>query len=230
MDAALTLKDILSSTDASILYQEFTRLNISLSPEKERQLLTYMNLLQEWNQNINLTAIADYKGIIFRHMLDSLTICSVLDLEKVKTLIDIGSGAGLPGLMLKIAFPHLETSLIESRKKKANFIAEAIKACQLKNTISLPVRSESIRGQKQADIVCARAVAKLSKLLPWAVPLLKPAGRFVAYKQNEVTQELAEAKPVMQSLNCELVYNKQLKVFDGQEYVARRLLVFRCRP
>ena len=162
-------------------------LNINITDEMQQKLKKYYELLISWNEKINLTAITDKNEVYLKHFYDSLTIAKVIDLEKENTLCDIGTGAGLPGIVLKICFPNLKITLIDSLNKRVNFLNEVIKELELKDIVAIHARAEDYakENREKFDIVTARAVASLNILLEYAIPLVKINKYFIALKGHE---------------------------------------------
>lgn len=204
--------------------KEAKKFNIDVSEQNWQALLIYKNMLCEWNDKFNLTAIKDEQGIFFRHFLDSLSLSFVFDLNNFKQLADLGSGAGLPGIVLKIFFPKLKICLIESTQKKANFLKELINKLELKDTIVIADRIEKVK--LKFDLVVARALAKTALALKLALPLLKSNGIIALYKQIELSQEMQEAKNFILQNKLD-VDKKIVDVFNGDEYIKRAIVLYK---
>ncbi len=162
-------------------------LKIDLTEEKLEQLNKFYNLLIEWNKKINLTRIEKEDEVYLKHFYDSLTIAKVVNLSEKKTLCDIGTGAGFPGIVLKIVYPNLKITLIDSLQKRVNYLNEIIKDLGLDNIEAIHVRGEDYKGQY--DVVTSRAVANIEKLLGYTMHLVSPTGIFVAMK-GDIEKEL----------------------------------------
>lgn len=160
------------------------KLGIDLSDEQLDLLNRYYELLISWNEKINLTSITLKKDVYLKHFYDSLTICRVIDLTDVSTLCDVGTGAGFPGLVLKIVFPHLHVTLLDSLNKRVKFLNEVISSLSLSNIEVICVRAEeyALVNREVFDVVCARAVAKTQILLEYSIPMVKVNKYFIAYK------------------------------------------------
>ena len=166
---------------------------IGIYPTKKQliQLEKYFNLLVEWNNKINLTRIIEKKEVYLKHFYDSLTIVKSVKLETINNLCDVGTGAGFPGIVLKIMYPHIDITLLDSLQKRINFLNAVINTLNLKGIKTIHSRSEDYRGQY--DIVVSRAVANIEKLLTITMHLVKPSGMLVAMKGNidkELTPEI----------------------------------------
>lgn len=145
-----------------------------LDPAQLHHIELYLNLLLKWNARINLTAIRDHDEIVRRHFGESLFAGEQMELEHASTLIDLGSGAGFPGLPMKLLAPHLDVTLIESQQKKVAFLREVVRALDLRNTSVFPGRAEE--SKLKARIVTMRAVEKFESILPAAADLVEPNG------------------------------------------------------
>lgn len=164
-------------------------LNINLTENQLDQLEKFYFLLIEWNKKINLTRITEKKDVYLKHFYDSLTIAKVIDLKEKSTLCDIGSGAGFPGIVLKIAYPNLNITLVDSLQKRVNYLNSIIKELGLTNIEAIHSRGEDFKGN--FDVVTARAVANIEKLLGYTMHLISKDGVLIAMKGN-IEEELTE--------------------------------------
>ena len=177
---------------------ELKKLNINITELQFKQLERYYDLLVEYNKVMNLTGITLKEDVYLKHFYDSLTIAKVIDLSQYKTLCDVGTGAGFPGLVLKIIYPNLKVTLLDSLNKRLNFLDIVIKELNLKDIETVHSRAEEYN--KQFDITVARAVAPLNILLEYCIPLTKINGYFIAMKgKNE------EATNALKELNSEII-------------------------
>ena len=171
--------------------EELDKINIILTEEQIEKLDKFYKLLIEWNKKINLTRIEDEEEVYLKHFYDSLTIVKVVDLNKINTLCDVGTGAGFPGIVLKIVFPNLKITLIDSLQKRVNYLNTTIKELNLNNIEAVHARGEEYKGK--FDLVTSRAVANIEKLVKYTMHLVSPSGIFVAMKgdiDNELTEDI----------------------------------------
>lgn len=171
--------------------QEINKLGIQLTDEQLHQLDKYYQLLIEWNKVMNLTGITEEKEVYLKHFYDSLTIAKVIDLTKEKSLCDVGSGAGFPGMVLKVVFPNLKVTLVDSLNKRIKFLTEVANELNLKDIALVHARAEDFakNNREKFDVVTARAVAPINVLLEYCLPLTKVGKYFIALKGN-ISQEI----------------------------------------
>ena len=163
-------------------------LHIELSDEQYNQYVTYYEMVVEKNKVMNLTGITEFDEFIDKHYIDSLSIVNAVDMHQVQSAIDVGTGAGFPGIPLKIAFPHLKITLLDSLNKRINFLNEVVETLGLENVETCHGRAEDFGHRKeyreQYDLCTSRAVANLSTLSEYCVPFVKIGGQFVSYKSG----------------------------------------------
>ena len=169
--------------------EELKKMNIILTEEQLKLLEKFYHLMLEWNEKINLTRVTEEKEVYLKHFYDSLTLNKVVDLKEVKTLCDVGTGAGFPGIVLKIAFPNLKVTLIDSLQKRVNYLNEVIKELDLKEIEAIHTRGEDYK--EKYEIVTSRAVANIEKLVTYTMHLVDKDGEFIAMKGN-IEEELTE--------------------------------------
>ncbi len=186
--------------------QELNKLGIKLTHEQLGQFNRYYELLIEWNEKINLTSIVKKEDVYLKHFYDSATIAKVIDLEKEESLCDIGTGAGFPGIVLKILFPNLKITLIDALEKRIKFLNLVIQELDLKKIETVHARSEEygIKNREMYDVVTARAVATLPVLIEYCVPLVKTGKYFIPMKAN-ISQEIILSKNAVNQLNLKVM-------------------------
>lgn len=170
---------------------ELAKLDIKLTIAQENKLEQFYNLLIEWNEKINLTRITIKEEVYLKHFYDSLTLSKVVNLNKINTLCDVGTGAGFPGIVLKIVYPNLNVTLIDSLRKRVDYLNEIIKKLELDNIKAIHTRGEDYH--EEFDLVTSRAVANIEKLVKYTMHLVKKDGIFVAMKgdiEKELTKEV----------------------------------------
>ena len=176
--------------------EEVKTLGIEITEDKLQKLEEFYQLLIEWNQKINLTRIIEKEDVYLKHFYDSLTLIKAVDLTKDLTLLDVGTGAGFPGIILKIIFSNLKIVLVDSLLKRIKYLNLVIEKLSLKDIEAIHTRIEDYtKTGKRFDIVTSRAVANLSKLYSYCIPAVKQDGLFIAMKAN-VEEELKEFKNI----------------------------------
>ena len=170
--------------------EELAKIGIKPTEEQLSQLDKFYHLMLEWNEKINLTRITAEKEVYLKHFYDSLTLNKVIDLKNVNTLCDVGTGAGFPGVVLKIVFPNLRITLIDSLLKRVNYLNEIIQELKLQDIEAIHSRGEDYKGE--FDVVTSRAVANIEKLVDYTMHLVSKNGVFVAMKGN-IDKELTES-------------------------------------
>lgn len=201
-------------------YQEVEKLGIHLNSNQKEQFEKFYEIVIEENTKINLTRITGKEDFYLKHFYDSLTVVKEVDLNKVISLCDVGSGAGFPGIVLKIVYPHLNIVLIDSLLKRVNYLNETIKKLELDNIVAVHTRSEDYAGQ--FDVVISRAVASLENLIPWCMHLVKKDGKFIAMKAN-IDEELESIDKVLKKYHVTI--NKINKFLLPKENSNRSLVV-----
>lgn len=209
-----------------LLLAQANALGVQLMPAQIDAFQRYLELLISWNKKMNLTAITEPREVCIKHFADSLTVLDAVNLPKGAKILDVGSGAGFPGIPLKIARPDLRLTIIDSQQKRLTFLEEVLKKINLEGEL-LHGRAEDLGQDKSLrvkfDLVTARAVAPLNLLCEYCMPFVKSRGFFIAMKGPNADEELANAQNAIETLGCELVENKKLILMDGSN---RTLLAF----
>lgn len=189
-----------------IMKEYASEIDIVFNDKQIEQFYKYMNLLLEWNEKINLTAITEKKDVILKHFIDSLTISKYI--EENSTLVDIGTGAGFPGIPIKIYRPDVKVTLVDSLNKRINFLNEIISELELKDINTIHSRVEEFgknkRYREQFDIVTARAVANLTVLSEYLLPLTKIDGKCICMKGSEIQEEFNDSKNAIRILGGQI--------------------------
>lgn len=197
----------------SLFQEELKKLNIELTELQLDQLHKYFELLVEYNKVMNLTGITEEKEVYLKHFYDSITLVRVVDLNNISNLCDIGTGAGFPGMVLKIIYPKLEVTLVDSLNKRIEFLKVVIKELGLEKIETIHARAEeyALKNREKFDIVTARAVASLNVLLEYSIPLVKVNGYFVAMKGKLEEEDSTNALKVLSS-RVEIIDNFLLPI------------------
>lgn len=205
--------------------KEVNKLGITINEDILNKLEIYKEFLMEYNSHTNLTAIKSEEDIYLKHFYDSLTITKVIDLSTKDSLLDIGTGAGFPGMVLKIFYPNLKVTLLDSNNKKIKFLI------LLKEKLNLEVEIINDRAENYSknnlnsfDVVTSRAVANLRVLTELCIPFVKKNGFFIPLKGN-VVEELKEAKETIEILNSELIQKETFNLYDNDNL--RTILVIK---
>lgn len=210
-----------------LMCQYGKKIDIEFNDKQLNQFYDYMNLLLEWNQKINLTAIVEPEDVILKHFIDSLTINKYIE-SNVK-LVDVGTGAGFPGIPLKIYRPDLEIILVDSLNKRINFLNEVISCLELKNIYTIHSRIEDFgkntEYREKFDYVTARAVANISVLSEYLIPLAKLDANCIYMKGNEIEKELNSGKNAINILGGKIQKVDEFKLPDTD--IVRNIIVIK---
>lgn len=217
--------------DFSQLKKDLNEFGIELTAEMEEQFLLYYNMLIEWNSFMNLTAITDFDEVLKKHFIDSVSLIRAIpDLaEKRFKVIDVGTGAGFPGIPLKIVFPNISVVLLDSLNKRVNFLNEVISKLQLTDITAMHGRAEDFAQNKEYresfDLCVSRAVANLATLSEYCLPFVKMNGRFISYKSEKVSEEFEVSGKAISVLGGE--YENQITFELPDSDIYRNLFIIK---
>lgn len=203
-----------------LLQEALDQLQISYQPEMIHQFARYRDLVLAWNEQVNLTAIKDPDEFVKRHYIDSVLICKEPAFQRANRVIDVGTGAGFPGVPLAILFPEKEFVLMDSLNKRIKILEEMVAEIGLNNVKLVHGRAEDLAQQpayrEKFDLCVSRAVAKLSVLCEYCLPFVKVGGTFGAYKSRNTEEEIQEGLAAIEILGGELTQRAQSPAFDHQ--------------
>lgn len=192
------------SYDLSVLISGCSQLGITLNKEQEEKFIQYYEYLIEKNKVMNLTGITEFNEVLIKHFLDSLSCVKVINMNHMHNMIDVGTGAGFPGIPLKIAFPHISMCLLDSLKKRVNFLDDVIRLLDLKSISVIHGRAEEYAKNKQYrekyDLCISRAVSNLATLSEYCIPYTKCGGYFISYKSGKIREEVEEGQHAIEVL------------------------------
>lgn len=203
----------MSSYDTTTFEKDLQSLKIQLEQYQIEQFMTYYEMLVEKNKVMNLTAITEFEDVMKKHFIDSLTLCKVYPLDYRLDILDLGTGAGFPGIPLKIVFPFLNMTLVDSLNKRVLFLQEVIEKLGLEDIRAVHGRAEDLARdaayREQFDLCVSRAVANLSTLSEYCLPFVKTGGCFVAYKADKVEEEVKQAEKAVKFLGGKIEKDRQ---------------------
>lgn len=208
--------------DTSQFEKDLAALEVWLTQEQLGQFLIYYEMLVEWNQKMNLTAITDYNEVMKKHFIDSISLVKAYDVTSNVKVIDVGTGAGFPGLALKIAFPDLQVTLLDSLNKRIQFLDAVIGRLKLENVETIHGRAEDFAKPDQLrekyDLCVSRAVANLSTLSEYCLPFVKVGGRFISYKSEKIAEEMEAAGKAVSILGGRVSKQVEFQLPDSDIY------------
>lgn len=212
--------------DLSILEQGCAEMEISLTEIQKQQFTDFYEYMVEKNKVMNLTGITEFQEVLVKHFLDSLACVKAVDMQKVKSVMDVGTGAGFPGVPLKIAFPHLKACLLDSLKKRVNFLEETFEILKLTDITAIHGRAEEYAKNKayreSFDLCVSRAVSNLATLSEYCLPYVKVGGSFISYKSGTVQEEVEQAEKAVKILGGKI---KDVVYFQLPDSEIQRSLV-----
>lgn len=219
--------------DLSILLNGCSELGISLSSLQQQKFIKYYEYLIEKNKVMNLTGITEFQEVLVKHFLDSLSCVKAVDIEKVQSIIDIGTGAGFPGIPLKIAFPQIKICLLDSLKKRVNFLEEVICLLDLTDIKAIHGRAEEYAKNKEYrekfSLCVSRAVSNLATLSEYCLPYVKCGGIFISYKSGKVQEEMNDSQNAVEILGGKI---KDVKYFNlpGSDIERSLVVIGKIKP
>lgn len=213
------------------LEEGFKQLNIPYSGETENKFARYRDLLKEWNQKINITSIEDDEEIYVMHFLDSVLLLKDRGINEKKSIIDVGTGGGFPGYPLKIVNDNYELTLLDSLRKRIDFLAEVKKELKLHSTELIHGRAEDLGQNKnyreKFDICVSRAVATLNVLCEYCLPFVRIGGYFAAYKSYNISREILDSENAIKSLGGRIKEIKEIGL-PGTDILRKIIIIEKC--
>lgn len=208
--------------DTTQFKKDLKQLNVTLSDFQVEQFMVYYEMLAEWNKVRNLTAITEYNAVLKKHFVDSLSLCKAYDTSKNISCIDVGTGAGFPGLALKIAYPNMKITLLDSLQKRIQFLDAVIQKLELKDIETIHGRAEDYAKpgmlREKFDLSVSRAVANLSTLSEYCLPFVKKGGYFISYKSEKIAEEMEAAINAISILGGEVKGQIEFMLPDSDIY------------
>ena len=202
----------------TLLFDETKKNGMELSDKQITQFNLYYELLTAKNKVMNLTAITEYNDVVKKHFIDSMMISRVLDMKKINSLCDVGTGAGFPGIPLKIVYPHLHLTLVDSVGKRVNFLSEVVEKLGLEDVEAIHSRTEDLahnsKYREKYDLVTARAVASMNVLSEYCIPYAKIGGYFAAYKSGNIEEEIENAKNAVKTLGGKIEKTDMFELYE----------------
>ena len=204
--------------EKDFLVSSFKSIGYELNSIQIKQFLRYYEMLVKKNKVMNLTAITEFNDVVIKHFVDSVLAAKIIDINNYEKLIDVGTGAGFPGIPLKIMFPFLKVTLLDSLNKRILFLGEVINELNLEDVLLVHGRAEDIARENEHresyDLCVSRAVANLSVLSEYCTPFIRVGGDFISYKASNSDDEIKNAEPAIKKLGCETEWIKKLSIPD----------------
>lgn len=202
----------------NLLIAEAERFQISLSELQISQFLDYYDLLVETNKVMNLTTITEFPDVVRKHFMDSLSVQKVIDMNQIISMIDVGTGAGFPGIPIKILYPHLKVTLVDSLGKRVRFLEQVVEKLNLEHVNCIHSRAEDLARNRdyreKYDLCVSRAVANLAVLAEYDLPFVKKGGCFVSYKSADSEEEIEQAKRAIHILGGKIEKVDTFELYD----------------
>ncbi len=219
--------------DYSKLISYLSSYNVSVTDDQIHQLDTYYEMIIETNKSLNLTAITEFDDVLVKHFIDSVTIVRDMDMSREISMIDVGTGAGFPGMVLKILFPNLKVTLFDSLQKRLTFLEGVISNLNLKDISTCHGRAEEAAREKKMresfDLCVSRAVANLPVLSELCLPFVKVGGKFISYKSDKGSEELANASHALSILGASLV-KEDIFTLPDSDMIRNLIIISKDKP
>ena len=208
--------------DITQFQKDYKSLGIELTEKQVEQFIIYYEMLVEWNEVMNLTAITEFDDVMKKHFIDSISLIKGYDVTRGVSVIDVGTGAGFPGLALKIAYPNLQVTLLDSLNKRINFLNAVIDKLQLTGVEAIHGRAEDFsktdKLREKYDLCVSRAVANLSTLSEYCLPFVKVGGQFISYKSEKIAEEKEAAGNAIKILGGKVTNQVEFTLPDSDIY------------
>ena len=212
----------MNNYDTTQFLSDLEKLGVSLTKKQIDQFLIYYEMLVEWNEKINLTAITEFQDVMKKHFVDSVSLIKAYDITKNVNVIDVGTGAGFPGLALKIAYPQLQVTLLDSLNKRILFLNAVIEKLNLSGIDTIHGRAEDYakpgKLREKFDLCVSRAVANLSTLSEYCLPFVKKGGMFISYKSEKISEEMEMAENAISILGGNVKNQVEFMLPDSNIY------------
>lgn len=205
--------------------EEISKIGIEISDAQAAQFEMYYKMLVETNKVMNLTAITEFEDVLGKHFVDSLSISGKMNLNKVRNMVDVGTGAGFPGIPIKIVYPHIHLTLVDSLGKRVKFLGEVVDKLGLEDVECVHSRTEDLARNKsyreKFDLCTARAVASLNVLSEYCLPYVKIGGVFAAFKSGNVSEEIEGAESAVTILGGKIINTDVFELYDFKRSIVQ---------